>query len=57
MIVFSYSLPDGVDATVEEMVNAVESQIEDELTMSTDTMPMSLITMDMKPCEYRQTQK
>lgn len=57
MIVFSYSLPDGVDATVKEMVNAVESQVEDDLTMSTDTMQMSLITMDMKPCEHRQTQK
>jgi DNA-binding transcriptional ArsR family regulator len=58
-IVLSYSLPDGVDAAVEEMVNAVQPQIEDALTTLTDNYAdvIEEITVDMQPCEHCRTQK
>jgi DNA-binding transcriptional ArsR family regulator len=58
-IVLSYSLPDDSDAAVEEMVDAVQPQIEDALTTLTDDYANVIedIVTDMQPCEHCRTQK
>jgi DNA-binding transcriptional ArsR family regulator len=58
-IVLSYSLPEGVDSEMEEMVNAVQPQIGDALsTLTTDyAETIDNIVTDMQPCEHCRTQK
>ncbi|WP_459191949.1 ArsR/SmtB family transcription factor [Halosimplex sp. J119] len=58
-IVLSYSLPESTDATVEELIDAVEPQIEDALATLTDEHDESIeeIVADMQPCEHCRTQK
>lgn len=58
-IVLTYSLPDGADAAVEEMVDAVQPQIEDTLATLTDDYAEFIedIVTDMQPCEHCRTQK
>jgi len=58
-IVLSYSLPDGANDTVEEMIDAVQPQIEDALATLTDDYADSIeeVVTDMQPCEHCRTQK
>ncbi len=58
-IVLSYSLPDSADATVDEMIDAVQPQIGDAIATLTEEYDDSIqeIVADMQPCEHCQTQK
>jgi len=58
-IVLSYSLPEGVGAELEELIDAVRPQIEDALATLTDDYGAVIddIVTDMQPCEHCRTQK
>ncbi|WP_135662255.1 ArsR/SmtB family transcription factor [Halorhabdus rudnickae] len=58
-IVLSYSLPASATPAIEEMVNAVQPEVEAILATLTDEYDDALneITTDMQPCEHCRTQK
>jgi predicted ArsR family transcriptional regulator len=58
-IVLSYSLPDSADPAVEEMIDAVQPQIEAAVATLTDGYEDAIeeITSEMAPCEHCRTQK
>jgi len=58
-IVLSYSLPEGADAELEELIDAVQPHLEDALTTLTDDYGAVIddIVTDMQPCEHCRTQK
>lgn len=58
-IVLSYSLPDSMDATLGEMMSAVQPQITNALTTLQDEYGEDIesIVSDMQPCEHCKNQK
>jgi DNA-binding transcriptional ArsR family regulator len=57
--VLSYSLPESADSATEEMIDAVQPQIETALATLTDEYADAIddITAEMQPCEHCRTQK
>jgi predicted ArsR family transcriptional regulator len=57
--VLSYSLPESADPAIEEMIDAVQPQVETVLATLTDEYDdvISDITAAMQPCEHCRTQK
>ncbi|NHX35776.1 MULTISPECIES: ArsR/SmtB family transcription factor [Halolamina] len=57
--VLSYSLPESADPAIEEMIDAVQPQIERVLATLTDEYDDVIdgITTEMQPCEHCRTQK
>ncbi|WP_436900519.1 ArsR/SmtB family transcription factor [Halovenus halobia] len=57
--VLSYSLPDSADPAIEEMIDAVQPQVEAALATLTDEYDNEIddITAEMQPCEHCRTQK
>ncbi|WP_158854371.1 helix-turn-helix domain-containing protein [Halorhabdus sp. CUG00001] len=57
--VLSYSLPESADPAIEEMIDAVQPQIETALATLTDEYDdvTDEITAEMQPCEHCRTQK
>jgi DNA-binding transcriptional ArsR family regulator len=57
--VLSYSLPKSADPAIEEMIDAVQPQIESVLGTLTDEYDDAIdeITAEMQPCEHCRTQK
>jgi predicted ArsR family transcriptional regulator len=57
--VLSYSLPDSADPAIDEMIDAVQPQVEAALTTLTDEYDDVIddITAEMQPCEHCRTQK
>jgi DNA-binding transcriptional ArsR family regulator len=58
-IVLSYSLPESATPAIEEMVEAIQPQVETALATLTDEYDDVIgdITAEMQPCEHCRTQK
>ncbi len=57
--VLSYSLPESADPAIEEMIDAIQPQVEATLATLTDEYDDMIddITTEMQPCEHCRTQK
>jgi len=57
--VLSYSLPESADPAIEEMIDAIQPQVEATLATLTDEYDGMIddITTEMQPCEHCRTQK
>ncbi|MGB9965166.1 helix-turn-helix domain-containing protein [Halobacterium sp. CBA1126] len=57
--ILSYSIPESADPAIQEMVGAVQSQVEAALATLTDEYGDVIddITAEMEPCEHCRTQK